>query len=49
MTTERIHLATEDEDDLYSGFDVNDFQTYEQEAAFQHAVKTSQGRRPPVS
>ncbi|KAF6032812.1 IFT88 [Bugula neritina] len=48
MTTERVHLAGDDEDDLYSGFDVNnDIQSYEQEAAFQHAVKTSQGRRPP--
>lgn len=24
MTTERVHLAGDDEDDLYSGFDVND-------------------------
>lgn len=23
MTTERVHLAGDDEDDLYSGFDVN--------------------------
>ncbi|XP_073439157.1 intraflagellar transport protein 88 homolog isoform X2 [Dendrobates tinctorius] len=49
-----VHLATEeDEEDLYSGY--NDYNpTYDTEdldndVAFQQAVKTSHGRRPPIT
>ncbi|XP_053165751.1 intraflagellar transport protein 88 homolog isoform X2 [Hemicordylus capensis] len=49
-----VHLAPEtDEDDLYSGYnDYNptfDTEDLENDPAFQRAVKTSHGRRPPVT
>uniref|UniRef100_A0A8C6VQX3 Intraflagellar transport protein 88 homolog n=1 Tax=Naja naja TaxID=35670 RepID=A0A8C6VQX3_NAJNA len=49
-----VHLAPEaDEDDLYSGYnDYNptfDTEDLENDPAFQQAVKTSHGRRPPVT
>ncbi|XP_065751896.1 intraflagellar transport protein 88 homolog isoform X5 [Phocoena phocoena] len=49
---ENVHLAPEtDEDDLYSGYnDYNptyDTEELENDTAFQQAVKTSHGRRPP--
>uniref|UniRef100_W5MY78 Intraflagellar transport protein 88 homolog n=1 Tax=Lepisosteus oculatus TaxID=7918 RepID=W5MY78_LEPOC len=50
---ERVHLAAEEEDDLYSGYnDYNpafDTDDLENDAGFQQAVKTSHGRRPPVT
>ncbi|CAH1799275.1 unnamed protein product [Owenia fusiformis] len=48
---DQVHLANEDEDDLYGGF--NDYNAtldtgdLENDPAFQHAVRTSHGRRPP--
>uniref|UniRef100_A0A8D2J6P4 Intraflagellar transport protein 88 homolog n=2 Tax=Varanus komodoensis TaxID=61221 RepID=A0A8D2J6P4_VARKO len=49
-----VHLAPEaDEDDLYSGYnDYNptfDTEDLENDPAFQQAVKTSHGRRPPLT
>ncbi|XP_033002192.1 intraflagellar transport protein 88 homolog isoform X2 [Lacerta agilis] len=49
-----VHLATEaDEDDIYSGYnDYNptfDTEDLENDPAFQQAVKTSHGRRPPLT
>ncbi|KAL8191003.1 UNVERIFIED_CONTAM: Intraflagellar transport protein 88 [Gekko kuhli] len=49
-----VHLAPEvDEDDLYSGYnDYNptfDTEDLENDPAFQRAVKTSHGRRPPLT
>ncbi|XP_076857925.1 intraflagellar transport protein 88 homolog isoform X2 [Brachyhypopomus gauderio] len=50
---ENIHLAAEDEDDLYSGY--NDYNpTFDSEelvndVGFQEAVRTSHGRRPPMT
>ncbi|XP_043929126.1 intraflagellar transport protein 88 homolog [Protopterus annectens] len=50
---ENVHLAPEDADDLYSGY--NDYTpTYDTEdldndMAFQQALQTSYGRRPPVT
>ncbi|XP_025926274.1 intraflagellar transport protein 88 homolog isoform X2 [Apteryx rowi] len=51
---QNVHLATEaDEDDLYSGYnDYNptfDTENLENDAAFQQAVRTSHGRRPPMT
>ncbi|XP_065751894.1 intraflagellar transport protein 88 homolog isoform X3 [Phocoena phocoena] len=51
---ENVHLAPEtDEDDLYSGYnDYNptyDTEELENDTAFQQAVKTSHGRRPPIT
>uniref|UniRef100_A0A8C6H3Z9 Intraflagellar transport protein 88 homolog n=1 Tax=Mus spicilegus TaxID=10103 RepID=A0A8C6H3Z9_MUSSI len=51
---ENVHLAPEtDEDDLYSGFnDYNpayDTEELENDTGFQQAVRTSHGRRPPVT
>nr|XP_045724480.1 intraflagellar transport protein 88 homolog [Mirounga angustirostris] len=51
---QNVHLAPEtDEDDLYSGYnDYNptyDTEELENDTAFQQAVRTSHGRRPPVS
>ncbi|XP_071956523.1 intraflagellar transport protein 88 homolog isoform X2 [Antedon mediterranea] len=50
---DNMFLANEDEDDLYGGFndydpmyDTNELQTDE---GFQQAVKTSHGRRPPMT
>uniref|UniRef100_A0A8C0JI07 Intraflagellar transport protein 88 homolog n=1 Tax=Canis lupus dingo TaxID=286419 RepID=A0A8C0JI07_CANLU len=50
---QNVHLAPEtDEDDLYSGYnDYNptyDTEELENDTAFQQAVRTSHGRRPPV-
>uniref|UniRef100_A0A3Q4H078 Intraflagellar transport protein 88 homolog n=1 Tax=Neolamprologus brichardi TaxID=32507 RepID=A0A3Q4H078_NEOBR len=49
---EHVHLAVE-EDDLYSGYnDYNptfDSEELENDVGFQQAVRTSHGRRPPVS
>uniref|UniRef100_A0A671UII8 Intraflagellar transport protein 88 homolog n=2 Tax=Sparus aurata TaxID=8175 RepID=A0A671UII8_SPAAU len=49
---ENVHLAME-EDDLYSGYnDYNptfDSEELENDVGFQQAVRTSHGRRPPVS
>ncbi|KAL4609141.1 hypothetical protein GN956_G24396 [Arapaima gigas] len=48
---ENVHLATEDEDDLYSGYDYNpafDTEELDNDPGFQQAVRTSHGRRPPV-
>uniref|UniRef100_A0A670HYS2 Intraflagellar transport protein 88 homolog n=1 Tax=Podarcis muralis TaxID=64176 RepID=A0A670HYS2_PODMU len=49
-----VHLATEaDEEDIYSGYnDYNptfDTEDLENDPAFQQAVKTSHGRRPPLT
>ncbi|XP_013385188.1 intraflagellar transport protein 88 homolog isoform X2 [Lingula anatina] len=48
---EQVHLAGEDEDDLYSGYnDYNatlDTEDLANDEGFQHAVRTSHGRRPP--
>ncbi|XP_030642032.1 intraflagellar transport protein 88 homolog isoform X2 [Chanos chanos] len=48
---EHVHLAAEDEDDLYSGYnDYNptfDAEELDNDAGFQQAVRTSHGRRPP--
>ncbi|XP_023386483.1 intraflagellar transport protein 88 homolog [Pteropus vampyrus] len=51
---ENVHLAPEtDEDDLYSGYnDYNptyDTEELENDTAFQQAVRTSHGRRPPIT
>ncbi|KAL2081102.1 hypothetical protein ACEWY4_022955 [Coilia grayii] len=50
---ENIHLAAEDEDDLYSGYnDYNptfDNEELDNDVGFQQAVKTSHGRRPPMT
>ncbi|XP_010221923.1 PREDICTED: intraflagellar transport protein 88 homolog [Tinamus guttatus] len=51
---QNVHLAPEaDEDDLYSGYnDYNptfDTEDLENDVAFQQAVKTSHGRRPPMT
>ncbi|KAM8820215.1 intraflagellar transport protein 88 homolog [Eudromia elegans] len=51
---QNVHLAPEaDEDDLYSGYnDYNptfDTEDLENDVAFQQAVKTSHGRRPPIT
>lgn len=51
---QNVHLAPDaDEDDLYSGYnDYNptfDTEDLENDVAFQQAVRTSHGRRPPVS
>eukprot|EP00070_Physeter_catodon_P046189 XP_028353083.1 intraflagellar transport protein 88 homolog isoform X2 [Physeter catodon] len=51
---QNVHLAPEtDEDDLYSGYnDYNptyDTEELENDTAFQQAVKTSHGRRPPIT
>jgi intraflagellar transport protein 88 len=47
----QVHFAGEDEDDVYSGFDeystTLDTQELEYDPAFQQAVRTSHGRRPP--
>ncbi|KAI4898136.1 hypothetical protein NFI96_015397, partial [Prochilodus magdalenae] len=49
---ENVHLAAEDEDDLYSGYnDYNptfDSEELDNDVGFQQAVRTSHGRRPPV-
>ncbi|XP_055216131.1 intraflagellar transport protein 88 homolog isoform X21 [Gorilla gorilla gorilla] len=49
---QNVHLAPEtDEDDLYSGYNdynpIYDIEELENDAAFQQAVRTSHGRRPP--
>ncbi len=48
---EHIHLAGEDEDDMYGGFNeynaTLDTDDIENDPAFQQAVRTSHGRRPP--
>ncbi|XP_072899793.1 intraflagellar transport protein 88 homolog isoform X1 [Hemitrygon akajei] len=50
---EHVHLAALDEDDLYSGYnDYNptyDTEELENDAAFQQALRTSHGRRPPMT
>uniref|UniRef100_A0A4W3HLX6 Intraflagellar transport protein 88 homolog n=1 Tax=Callorhinchus milii TaxID=7868 RepID=A0A4W3HLX6_CALMI len=50
---EHVHLAAVDEEDLYSGYnDYNptfDTEELENDVAFQQALRTSHGRRPPVS
>ncbi|XP_028656394.1 intraflagellar transport protein 88 homolog isoform X1 [Erpetoichthys calabaricus] len=50
---EHVHLAAEDEDDLYSGYNeynpVFDADELENDVGFQQAVKTSYGRRPPMT
>ncbi|ELW47572.1 Intraflagellar transport protein 88 like protein, partial [Tupaia chinensis] len=51
---QNVHLAPEtDEDDLYSGYnDYNptyDTEELENDAAFQQALRTSHGRRPPIT
>ncbi|KAM4859978.1 intraflagellar transport protein 88 homolog [Thomomys bottae] len=51
---QNVHLAPEtDEDDLYSGYnDYNptyDTEELENDTGFQQAVRTSHGRRPPVT
>ncbi|XP_063069811.1 intraflagellar transport protein 88 homolog isoform X2 [Engraulis encrasicolus] len=50
---ENVHLAAEDEDDLYSGYnDYNptfDSEELDNDVGFQQAVKTSHGRRPPMT
>uniref|UniRef100_A0A8C5K6A1 Intraflagellar transport protein 88 homolog n=1 Tax=Jaculus jaculus TaxID=51337 RepID=A0A8C5K6A1_JACJA len=51
---ENVHLAPEtDEDDLYSGYnDYNptyDTEELENDTGFQQAVRTSHGRRPPIT
>ncbi|XP_033125013.1 intraflagellar transport protein 88 homolog [Anneissia japonica] len=50
---DNVHLANEDEDDMYAGFndynpmyDTNELETDE---GFQQAVRTSHGRRPPMT
>ncbi|XP_044072255.1 intraflagellar transport protein 88 homolog isoform X2 [Siniperca chuatsi] len=49
---ENVHLAAE-EDDIYSGYnDYNptfDFEELENDVGFQQAVRTSHGRRPPMT
>ncbi|XP_036397037.1 intraflagellar transport protein 88 homolog isoform X3 [Megalops cyprinoides] len=50
---EHVHLAAEEEDDLYSGYnDYNptfDAEELDNDAGFQQAVRTSHGRRPPMT
>ncbi|XP_026883729.2 intraflagellar transport protein 88 homolog isoform X1 [Electrophorus electricus] len=50
---ENIHLAAEDDDDLYSGYnDYNptfDSEELDNDVGFQQAVRTSHGRRPPMT
>ncbi|KAJ8409908.1 hypothetical protein AAFF_G00209490 [Aldrovandia affinis] len=50
---EHVHLAAEEEDDLYSGYnDYNptfDSEELDNDAGFQQAVRTSHGRRPPMT
>ncbi|XP_067109029.1 intraflagellar transport protein 88 homolog isoform X3 [Osmerus mordax] len=50
---EHVHLAGEEEDDLYSGYnDYNptfDSEELDNDAGFQQAVRTSHGRRPPMT
>uniref|UniRef100_A0AAY4DSB4 Intraflagellar transport 88 n=1 Tax=Denticeps clupeoides TaxID=299321 RepID=A0AAY4DSB4_9TELE len=50
---EHVHLAPEDEDDLYTGYnDYNptfDSEELDNDIGFQQAVRTSHGRRPPVN
>ena len=50
---ENVHLGGEDEDDMYGGFnDYNatlDTDDLEHDSAFQQAVRTSHGRRPPMT
>lgn len=53
---ENLRLANSEEeegDDLYSGFNeynpMFDTQNLEQDAGFQSAVKTSHGKRPPMT
>ncbi|XP_078259209.1 intraflagellar transport protein 88 homolog [Rhinoraja longicauda] len=50
---EHVHLAALDEEDLYSGYnDYNptyDTEELENDAAFQQALRTSHGRRPPMT
>ncbi|XP_036413762.1 intraflagellar transport protein 88 homolog [Colossoma macropomum] len=50
---ENVHLAAEDEDDLYSGYnDYNptfDSEELDNDVGFQQAVRTSHGRRPPMT
>ncbi|KAL7881696.1 hypothetical protein AOLI_G00085440 [Acnodon oligacanthus] len=50
---EHVHLAAEDEDDLYSGYnDYNptfDSEELDNDVGFQQAVRTSHGRRPPMT
>lgn len=47
---ENVHLATSDDDDLYSGYNEYhpslDTSTIQEDEAFQKAVRTSYGRRP---
>lgn len=50
---EDIHLAPSDEDDLYSGYNdyhpALDMSTLQYDEGFQQAVRTSYGKRPPVT
>ncbi|XP_007903765.1 intraflagellar transport protein 88 homolog isoform X2 [Callorhinchus milii] len=50
---EHVHLAAVDEEDLYSGYnDYNptfDTEELENDVAFQQALRTSHGRRPPMT
>ncbi|KAJ8253448.1 hypothetical protein GJAV_G00213070 [Gymnothorax javanicus] len=50
---EHVHLAAEEEDDLYSGYnDYNpafDAEELDNDPGFQQAVRTSHGRRPPMT
>ncbi|KAJ1113787.1 hypothetical protein NDU88_002029 [Pleurodeles waltl] len=50
---QHVHLVPEEDEDLYSGYnDYNptyDTEDLENDTAFQQAVKTSHGRRPPVT
>nr|XP_021524976.1 intraflagellar transport protein 88 homolog [Aotus nancymaae] len=51
---QNVHLDPEtDEDDLYSGYNdyspIYDIEELENDAAFQQAVRTSHGRRPPIT
>ena len=50
---EHVHLAGEDEDDIYSGYNeynaTLDTDDLENDPGFQQAVRTSHGRRPPIA
>ncbi|XP_069496107.1 intraflagellar transport protein 88 homolog isoform X2 [Ambystoma mexicanum] len=50
---QHVHLVPEEDEDLYSGYnDYNptyDTEDLENDTAFQQAVKTSHGRRPPIT
>ncbi|XP_033635889.1 intraflagellar transport protein 88 homolog isoform X1 [Asterias rubens] len=50
---EQVHLAGDEDDELYSGYnDYNplfDTENLQQDEGFQNAVKTSHGRRPPMT